>query len=98
MAILGKYYTIYKYVLGYGGSHAPIELEMPLAAKLLSVKMQGDRITLWAAVDKDIATVTRRFWILGTGWQIPEGVALQHLETVLDPGGYVWHVFEEPSY
>lgn len=93
--LMGDYYTIYKYVLGQGGSTRVVEVELPLAAKLLSVKMQRDKITLWAAVDPEVRKVIRRFWILGTGWPIPKGIALEPLDTVLDPRGYVWHIFVE---
>jgi len=93
--IKGDFYTIYKYDIAGSGAHRAIGIDLPVAAKLLSVKMQDGRITLWAAVDPDIKTETRKFWVLGTGWGIPKGIALVPLDTVIDAFGYVWHVFVE---
>jgi len=97
-SIKGDFYRIYKYDLASRGHIGAIGIDLPLAAKLLSVKMQNDRITLWAIVDPDIGTETRRFWVLGTGWEIPKEVALEPLDTVIDPLGYVWHIFVEAKY
>ncbi len=91
----GSYYTIYKYVLGGGGSVKPIDIAMPIGARILKVQMQGEKITLWAAVDTAVKDMNYRFWVLGTGWTVPKGIALNHLNTVIDPFDYVWHIFEE---
>ncbi len=87
--------SIYKYALLKSGSHSAIQIALPIDTKIISVQYQNETITMWAIVDTDAEVFPRRFWILGTGWDFPEGVALNHLATVLDRFGYVWHIFEE---
>ena len=97
MAITYGNHVIYKYPISLAGSHKVIKVKMPFGAQLLGVQVQNERIVVWAAVNEDVEIVTRRFWVLGTGWRIPEGIALRHLKTLTDDDGYVWHVFEEAS-
>jgi len=101
MAIRGKQ-VIYKYDIGNKkGVMHPID--MPFGAHILDVQIQdrgvaGSVFCLWAVVEENSIDVReRRFWILGTGWDIPKGVVLEHISTV-QIGGFVWHVFEEPRY
>ena len=105
MAIRGKQ-VIYKYTLGKGKTNERISVDMPFGAHILDVQIQSHNVSLeqrahnvvlWAVVDKDSIDIRERhFWVLGTGWEIPRGVVLEHLSTVQTEGGFVWHIFEEP--
>ena len=107
MAIRGEQ-VIYKYSLGNGVTGKRLSIEMPFGAHILDVQIQRhnvnlerveDRVMIWAVVDKDSIDVRpRNFWVLGTGWDIPKGVVLEHISTVQTKGGLVWHIFEEPRY
>lgn len=71
---------------------------LPLGAQILHVDAQNNLPCLWALVDPvndDPANLERRtFHIVGTGHEVPEGVA--HVGTFLLYGGdFVGHLFEE---
>ena len=74
---------------------------MPMGAKVLCVKTQGDcDICLWAIVDTDARYEYRRFCVIGTGESISrsDGTTLKFIDTVLLFGGkVVYHVFEVVS-
>jgi hypothetical protein len=94
--------TVWKYPI-------PIEdhftLEMPLAAKVLTVQLQDDPSGLsslapylWALVDPANvdAMRTRRFRLAGTGHPIEDTDGLKYIATFqMLSGRLVWHVFEE---
>ena len=80
--------TIWKWGL------APVsEVLVPVGSVILDVQLQHSSPVLWALVDTDAPTETRRFRCYGTGHKMPD-----------DPGRYigtfqveglVFHVFEE---
>ena len=73
------------------------DLEMPLSPKPRWVGKQGSIITLWAEVDPDRKLTTHRFWMVGTGREIPDSVP--YIGTV-DDDPYIWHIYgpiEMPS-
>lgn len=71
---------------------------MPKGSKILSVQEQSNIMTLWALVPDPNAWVERRRLELDwTGETLPpldQGVAREHLATIMDAAGLVWHVFE----
>lgn len=69
------------------------QLEIPGGGKIVHVDVQDGAVTLWAEVDEEARTVTRRFRVIGTGWEFnPTGMV--HLATVMN-GNAVWHIYEE---
>ena len=72
------------------------EIEMPGGAEILCVQSQKKIMCLWAVVDPEMATQTRKIRIHGTGHDIPDTDSLSYIGTVqmLD-GQLIWHVFEE---
>jgi hypothetical protein len=82
--------VVWKFQLG---SHEKrIEVDMPKAAKVVEVAMQGDKFTLWAVVALGAVTEKRVFYVVGTGDLIPSD-AHTHLGTV-HVDVFVFHVFE----
>ncbi|MCY1301702.1 hypothetical protein D9M70_513270 [compost metagenome] len=43
-------------------------------------------------LDPSAPKVQRTFLVFGTGWEVVDNS--QHLGTVIDAGGFVWHLFE----
>lgn len=84
---------VYKYILVLHGNVQTST--MPKDAKILSVQIQSDRITVWALVDVNATAVSRKsFLVVGTGHDIQEPIeTLMFLGTV-QTGQFVWHVFE----
>ena len=81
--------TIWKYRLPLDDL---VRISMPVGAQSLCVQMQGDVLTLWAMVDEDAPTEIRRFVVAGTGHPLP--AVLGHYLGTVQPGVFVWHVFE----
>lgn len=68
-------------------------IKIPYNAKILSIQRQNGILCAWALVDPSEPPVTRRFRIIGTGFEFdPKG--LEFLATV-QGGSFVWHIFEE---
>ena len=82
---------IYKYQLPTSNTDT---VAMPKGAQILCVQVQKDTPYIWALVDPDLPTETRRFSIYGTGWDItsPPG---KYVGTFQLASGLVFHVFEE---
>ena len=87
--------TVYKYKLAMEpNAAAPSVLKVGGGFQPLSVQMQDGELTMWAEVDGD-SSAEELFWyfIVGTGWSVPQGFGLHHhVATVQDPP-YVWHVY-----
>lgn len=67
---------------------------MPAGAEILSVKMvEHMAVALWALVDSTAKPVKRLIAARGTGHQCPYSQE-EHLATVFDPHGFVWHIFD----
>ncbi len=66
-------------------------IEMPMGAKIIKVDTQGEQGMFWAEVDTDNFYETRYFDVIGTGWEVPEG--LPYVGTYLQ-GEFVWHIYE----
>ncbi len=84
--------TIHKYVLADPGGHPPINLPMPLKAKILHTGVQGGiDICIWAEVDSNEPILGGRMFIVyGTGFDKVDGT---YRGTVQMPP-WVWHVYE----
>ena len=90
-------HMIYKYRIGSvwrGGSGAPIKVELPEGATILSVQTQDEEVMVWARVNPNAVQVSRWFVIIGTGHDVPNPKHLIHL-TTYQHEDEVWHVFEE---
>ena len=81
--------TIYKYELELA---AVQEVEMPACPNFLDVQIQGDKICVWAQVDTEVISEAQRFFIVGTGKEIPPNENLNYIGTV-QQGAFVWHVW-----
>ena len=81
---------IYKYELTLQ-THQVID--MPYAAEILTMQMQGDQIMLWANVDTEKETTPRTIVIAGTGEPILTEGLHTHIATI-QMGLMVWHFFE----
>ena len=85
--------AVWKYLLKI--SSAEQVLELPLGAKMVHVGLDPGASeggpTVWAEVDPDEARMIKhRFWVHGTGHDIPPG--RDHLGSVIDPP-FAWHVY-----
>lgn len=81
---------IFKYPLRVTDSQY---VSMPEGATILSAKVQGSEIVLWAIVDKDNLPEDRTIAIVGTGEEFPQLEFMPHIDTV-QLGDYVWHIFD----
>lgn len=85
--------TIYKYPLQTVDDQ---DIEMPIGAKILTVKMQHGQPCLWALVDPNVEYEKRRILVRGTGHKADD--VGEYICTFLIQGGtLVCHVFEPPS-
>lgn len=84
---------IYKYELpDFPGSVINIEEKI---VKVLSVQYQNDIPTMWALVEVEDKSCTTQITALGTGWEVP--VWRDHIGSLQDKNGYVWHYFIVPE-
>lgn len=84
---------IFKYPIKITDSQ---KVKMPINAIILSAGFQGDQLNLWAMVEsKNTSLDNRVIEIYGTGNPI-EGFDWEKkfIQTVFDPQGFVWHIFE----
>jgi hypothetical protein len=49
-------------------------INMPIGAQIVRAKMQGGRPCVWALVRPHWEKVPHEVWVLGTGWDVPNGV------------------------
>lgn len=72
------------------------EIEMPENANIIHVAEQHNRICLWAEIDPKNIKLKRIFYVVGTGWNIPNLSMVLYLgSVVMTPGAYVWHVYQK---
>lgn len=88
--------VIYKYPIRHDLHPGQVyTLRCPEVAKFLHFGEDNDRdLCVWVQVDSDSADVERRFVVMGTGWEIPEGHWNYVSSAIVSP--YVWHFFIEP--
>ena len=83
---------IWKFQLAFT---TPQQIKMPAGAEILHVGVQHGNICLWAAVDATAPVTGRRFALVGTDHETPEGAA-NYLGTVqLTGGALILHVYEQ---
>lgn len=86
---------IFKYpIAGSPLAGEVIELKLPKGCAVCDIQAQGGMVCLWAIVDIHAELETRKFKLIGTGWQIDDIEKIYFVKTVQMPEGYVWHVFE----
>lgn len=72
-----------------------IGIQMPKDAVIMSAQLQVDDVQIWALCECDSETETREFYLVGTGWEIPnDRLDLKFIATIMQESGFVWHVFE----
>ena len=81
--------TVWKFELGLEDKG---DVDMPVGAHIIDVRMQNGVPCIWAIVDSEGDRETRRFLIAGTGWPLPG--AGRHVGTVHTDRGLVWHIFD----
>ena len=81
--------TIYKYV--FDGKSMIQEFDMPSSAIPLCVQMQGNNICMWCDVKTDNPIVKRKFCIVGTGHEKPDGLGT-YIGSVF-PHPFVFHIY-----
>jgi hypothetical protein len=85
--------TIHKYSLDPSGA-AEFTVMMPRNADILCVHTQRGAPVLWALVDDENAQEARLVAVIGTGWEVPDGIGFSdYIGTFQTEGGFVWHVF-----
>ncbi len=72
-------------------------IRLPSLHRVLSVQEQGDQIMMWVAVDTDASYVNETFVIVGTGYPIPDDIAIKDHVGSVQQGMFVWHVFQQGS-
>lgn len=83
---------IFKYPLTPGNISS---IEMPKNGKILCCKLQHGRPCLWVVTDCPAEMKTRHFTSFMTGEQLPDGIDMEYVETILmNAGDYVIHIFE----
>lgn len=80
--------VIWKQVLQIEGTQ---DVPLPVGAEFLSVQNQRDEICFWYKCDPAAEKKMHRFFIAGTGHQLPHTEG-QYMGTV-QVGSFVWHVF-----
>jgi hypothetical protein len=70
-----------------------LPVEMPLDADLLSVGTQGDELVMWAAINPNRPTRSRRIHVVPTGGHMPT-LARTYVGTAQFDNGLVMHVFD----
>ena len=72
-------------------------IQVPAGADILCVQVQLDVLCMWALVDPSAKLVTERFYVFGTGWEVPEEITgLNYVGTVqINEGHEIYHIFRE---
>jgi len=84
--------TIHKF--GPIGIARMTAVDVPEVARILHFAAQGVDLFFWAEVETDAPTETRRFYVVGTGWDLADLEAeTKHVGTVV-VGKFVWHLYE----
>ncbi len=85
---------VYKYPITPPSNY--FTLDLPKGAQILTADVQGGIVCLWALVDPEAPTQTRKFRWAGTGHEISEAPEnLRHVSTFFMQGELlVFHIFE----
>lgn len=80
---------IFKYgPLSFGETNS---FDLPEVFHVVHFGLQDGRMYFWAEIDTQEGQYPRKFAVIGTGWDVPEGH--MHLGTAQE-GSYVWHLYE----
>jgi len=83
---------IYKYGIAIKDTFT---ISMPKGAQILSVQPKQREHYMWAMVDpKETEMESRRFIIIGTGWDVDISDMEITFIASLVQGDFVWHLFE----
>lgn len=85
--------TVYKYILAAVRQQF---IDLPKGFDILHVGEQRGDICLWVEVNPEMETVPVKFFVIGTGHELPEAGKCLHLGTViLQPHhDLVFHVYQ----
>lgn len=83
---------VWKYLLTVTGQNT---IEMPIGSQVLSTQFQDNILCLWVKASDEVDKEERLFYVLGTGWEIPDDCK-DFIGTVQDRD-LVWHVFERKA-
>jgi hypothetical protein len=67
------------------------KVSMPKGARILHAGLQDGKLAFWAEVVQSAEKETRRFLVVGTGWELPPD--RNYVGTVQAPP-FVWHIYE----
>ena len=81
---------VWKFRVAFNGSG----VEMPKGAHILSADIRDDSLMVWARVDPEARTVTRRIPVYGTGYMLEDFDAELPLIATVFMGPLVLHVFD----
>jgi hypothetical protein len=70
-----------------------MDVPMPFDAEICTFQYQAGVPCIWAIVDPDVMSTTRRFRIFGTGHELPAAEECYYVGTAQE-GQFVWHLFE----
>jgi hypothetical protein len=74
-------------------------IDVPLGARPLTVRVQGDEVCLWALVELEHPPAKMTVRIAGTGHVRTDLLASEYVDTFyLDGGALVFHVFASDSW
>ena len=84
--------TVYRYEI----NQAINDVNLPIGAKVLSVGVANNIISLWALVDTESGTEKRKFLVFGTGSDMSktETYNLTFVGTIRKSNTYAFHIFE----
>lgn len=83
---------IYKYPLILIDSMA---IEMHKFAIILDIQIQKKECVLWALVNPNNGYENRKFICKFTGEEFNYEYGFDHIKTLIDSNGIVWHIFED---
>lgn len=89
--------TIWKFPIDLAAvlkADAPIAIEMPVGTRIIHVAAQYNTVMVWGEVVPENPLEERLFYVVGTGWPVPDqtryvGSALIEKDMI-----YVWHIYE----
>lgn len=72
-----------------------LSVSMPTGARVLTAREQMEDIFVWAEVDTDAPQETRRFYVYGTGHDMPDDPVTYIGTAMLSGGRLVFHIYEQ---
>jgi len=87
--------TIYKYKLEIKEEQV---IDAPYTASLLKIDFQNGELRAWFQVDTNYMKGKRKFWIVGTGHEIPKVEGSLIWRDTFQTPPFVWHIYEEQGF